>query len=167
MKVLIVGAGMAGLTCAATLDKNKYEITVIDKTDTFGTIGYAVAIWSNGFKVLEKMSIFKKIENKVNIIKHDIISDDKKNFISEIDFNDLRLSYDMGVIKRSDLHNALVLSLSKNINVRMNTVLDKIENTNSGEIPDQPNNTHDLAFLATASKPSTHASSAPCPCAIN
>ncbi len=132
MKVLIVGAGMAGLACAHSLDTSKYEITIIDKTDAFFTIGYAVAIWSNGFKVLEKMNIFKKIEDKISSIKHDSISDDQKIFISEINFDDLKLSYDMGVIKRSDLHNALTRTLSKDINVRMNTVIDNIENTITG-----------------------------------
>lgn len=132
MKVLIVGAGMAGLACAHSLNTKKYQVTIIDKTNTFGTIGYAVALWSNGFKVLEKLNIFKTLENKISIVKHDIIYDESKHFVANINFDILHLTYDMAVLTRSDLHEDLVDNLSKDIDIRMGTTILNIENSNSG-----------------------------------
>lgn len=48
MKVNIIGSGIGGMSCAAILAKNNFEVTVLEQTDGFG--GKAGLIKKNGFK---------------------------------------------------------------------------------------------------------------------
>lgn len=139
MKVLIVGAGMAGLALANILDKDKFQITLVDKALKFGTIGFAISVWNRGIKVLERLNLYKKLENKINIIKQDALFDDQMNYITNIDLEYLNLDYDMCVVSRADLHQALSDNLietgkykDNQINIQMSTNIKQIENSNSG-----------------------------------
>lgn len=58
MKILIVGGGVAGLSLAGFLNKYKIgEITLIEKTPKFQTIGYLIGLWGNGRLMLKKLGI--------------------------------------------------------------------------------------------------------------
>ena len=48
MKVYILGSGIGGLSCAATLANNGFEVVVLEQNDYFG--GKAHRISENGFK---------------------------------------------------------------------------------------------------------------------
>ena len=132
MKVLIVGAGMAGLALANTLDKNKFQITLIDKAPEFKTIGFAVSIWSKGVSILEQLNIYHKILDKIKIINNDVLFDKNSNYITSVDFNYLKLSYPMMVIARADLHQALSKDIKDKLDLRMDTFIKNINNTDSG-----------------------------------
>lgn len=51
-KILISGTGVAGIICAILLDKNKYEIDIIEKAETFRNIGFSITLWKSGFDLL-------------------------------------------------------------------------------------------------------------------
>lgn len=56
MKILIVGGGVAGTALAGFLKKHA-DVTLVDKAPQWGDIGYAIALWGNGRKILGKLGI--------------------------------------------------------------------------------------------------------------
>ncbi|MES2930820.1 MAG: hypothetical protein V4665_03505 [Patescibacteria group bacterium] len=44
-KILISGAGVAGILCALLLDKEKYNINLIERAPSFRNIGFSITLW--------------------------------------------------------------------------------------------------------------------------
>ena len=51
-KVLISGAGVAGMMCAVLLDNEKYDIEMVERADSFRNIGFSIVLWKTGFRLL-------------------------------------------------------------------------------------------------------------------
>ncbi|ETO93114.1 FAD-dependent oxidoreductase [Legionella oakridgensis] len=58
MKVLIVGAGIAGLSLAALLKQRGLEPTVIEKSASFGAVGYMLGLYPTGANVLRALNCY-------------------------------------------------------------------------------------------------------------
>ncbi|WP_133127284.1 FAD-dependent oxidoreductase [Legionella nagasakiensis] len=58
MRVLIVGAGIAGLSLAALLKQRGLEPTVIEKSASFGAVGYMLGLYPTGANVLRAMNCY-------------------------------------------------------------------------------------------------------------
>lgn len=54
-KVLISGAGVAGLATALQLDTEKYDIHLVERADEFLSAGYAIILWKSGYDVLNHL----------------------------------------------------------------------------------------------------------------
>lgn len=59
-KVLISGMGVAGVICAILLDKEKYEVELIERADTFRNIGFSIILWKAGFEHLTRLLAVNK-----------------------------------------------------------------------------------------------------------
>lgn len=57
-RVLISGAGIAGIICAILLDKNKYEVEITEQADQHRNIGFSIILWKTGFHQL--LSLLEK-----------------------------------------------------------------------------------------------------------
>ena len=57
MRVLIVGAGIAGPTLAFWLLRAGYHVTVVERAPGLRRGGYLVDFWGAGFDVAERMGI--------------------------------------------------------------------------------------------------------------
>ncbi|MDM5197239.1 FAD-dependent monooxygenase [Fictibacillus enclensis] len=62
MKILIVGAGIAGLTLADQLDREGYSVQIIEKAPGLRTEGYMMDFFGAGYDVAEKMGLLKELE---------------------------------------------------------------------------------------------------------
>jgi 2-polyprenyl-6-methoxyphenol hydroxylase-like FAD-dependent oxidoreductase len=120
MKVLIVGAGIGGLTLAAFLKRKNIEVVVVEKGVAFRTIGYAIGIWDIGQRVLDKLGILSEVAANGRPIKSAAIFDDKNQPIIQ----DLPTGFPDHpfpiIISREFLHNAIAKT-TKGIEVRFNT----------------------------------------------
>jgi 2-polyprenyl-6-methoxyphenol hydroxylase-like FAD-dependent oxidoreductase len=77
-RVLISGAGVAGLTAAYWLNKWGYDPVVIEHAPTLREGGYMIDFWGVGFDVAEKMGILPELEKAhYNITSLDYV--DKNN----------------------------------------------------------------------------------------
>lgn len=61
MKILIVGAGIAGPTLAYWLQKTGHEPTLVEQAAELRRGGYVVDFWGTGFEVAERMGIIPQI----------------------------------------------------------------------------------------------------------
>ncbi len=58
MRVLIVGGGIAGLTLAALLRQRGTYAEIVEKTNHYGGVGYAIALWSAGSDILKGLGLY-------------------------------------------------------------------------------------------------------------
>ncbi|MGA0569066.1 FAD-binding domain [Rathayibacter sp. KR2-224] len=61
MKVLIVGAGIAGPTLAFWLNRSGHEITIVEHATELRSGGYLIDFWGAGFDVAQRMGIVPEL----------------------------------------------------------------------------------------------------------
>ncbi|MFL9898683.1 FAD-dependent monooxygenase [Paraburkholderia fungorum] len=62
MKIVIVGAGLGGLTAALALYKHGFDVTVLEQAAMLGEIGAGVQLSSNATRVLYSVGVGERIE---------------------------------------------------------------------------------------------------------
>lgn len=130
MKVIVVGAGLAGLTFALALQRSslELEVEVYDKAKKLQHIGGGVIIWPQGLRYLEWLNLsdlllpFKIPIEKCNIVGHQglsVFSEDYQAFYELINGSILP-------IDRGSLQNKLFLALKTNT-VKLNKACVRVE----------------------------------------
>lgn len=69
MKVLIVGAGIAGPTLAYWLLQTGHEVTLVERAPQLRRGGYVVDFWGAGFDVAERMGIVANLHRRGYVFK--------------------------------------------------------------------------------------------------
>ena len=64
MRVLIVGAGVAGPTLAYWLQRTGHEPTIVERAPRLREGGYVVDFWGAGFEVADRMGIVPRLRNE-------------------------------------------------------------------------------------------------------
>lgn len=64
MRILIVGAGIAGPTLAYWLQKSGHEVTIVEHAQELRGGGYLIDFWGAGFDVAEKMGIVPELRRR-------------------------------------------------------------------------------------------------------
>jgi FAD-dependent urate hydroxylase len=61
LKVVIVGAGMGGLTAGIALHQAGYAVEIYDRVSELRPAGAGISLWSNGVKVLNRLGLSKEM----------------------------------------------------------------------------------------------------------
>ena len=61
LKVVIIGAGIGGLTAGIALRQAGYEVELYDKVKELRPAGAGISLWSNGVKVLNRLGLGEKM----------------------------------------------------------------------------------------------------------
>lgn len=61
LKVIIIGAGMGGLTAGIALQQAGYCVEIYDRVKQLRPAGAAISLWSNGVKVLNRLGLSQAI----------------------------------------------------------------------------------------------------------
>ncbi|MDQ2661550.1 MAG: FAD-binding domain [Actinomycetota bacterium] len=64
MKVLIVGAGIAGPTLAFWLNRSGHEVSIVEHAPELRSGGYLIDFWGAGFDVAERMGIVPQLRER-------------------------------------------------------------------------------------------------------
>lgn len=116
LHILIIGAGLGGLTAAIALQKAGFRVSVYEKADELGEVGAGVTITPNGGHVLDHLlgeDVMRQICNvpASGAIKHyktgEIIVDTERGNLPR-----QRYGADYCQAHRADLHGALVDAVS-------------------------------------------------------
>jgi FAD-dependent urate hydroxylase len=57
LKVVIIGAGIGGLTAGIALKQAGYEVEIYDRVRELRPVGAGISLWSNGVKVLNRLGL--------------------------------------------------------------------------------------------------------------
>nr|WP_280563817.1 FAD-dependent urate hydroxylase HpxO [Chromohalobacter sp. 48-RD10] len=62
LHVLIVGAGMGGLSTALAFQHRGHRVTVVERVQEIRPIGAAISLWPNGVKIMHRLGLGETIE---------------------------------------------------------------------------------------------------------
>lgn len=61
LKIIIIGAGIGGLTAGIALRQAGYEVEIYDRVKELRPAGAGISLWSNGVKVLNRLGLGEKM----------------------------------------------------------------------------------------------------------
>ncbi|MDW5378539.1 FAD-dependent urate hydroxylase HpxO [Halomonas sp. HP20-15] len=70
LNILVVGAGMGGLTTALALQQAGHRVSVVDRVAELLPVGAAISVWSNGVKVLKRLGLGEAVERVSGDMHH-------------------------------------------------------------------------------------------------
>lgn len=103
VKVLISGAGIAGLALAALLRRQGIEPTVIEKRDGFHNIGFGISLWPSGRDILRELGIEADLMDVGTTADFSQFLDRKGNVLLQIPLAELGVLF----VTRADLYEKL------------------------------------------------------------
>ncbi len=65
MNIVIIGAGMGGLTTGIALKKFGHQVTIYEQAEQILPVGAAISLWSNGVKCLNYLGLGEQVVSSV------------------------------------------------------------------------------------------------------
>ncbi|MCZ0927179.1 FAD-dependent urate hydroxylase HpxO [Halomonas janggokensis] len=62
LHILVIGAGIGGLSTALALQQQGHRVTVVERVATIRPVGAAISLWPNGVKVMHQLGLGETIE---------------------------------------------------------------------------------------------------------
>jgi len=122
MRILIVGAGVAGLSCARGLLLHNIKADVIDSAPKWMNIGYFLALWPNAWQVLDALQIYHLKQKSAHIKGFDAYDKNNK-LLYKTDFTTMESRYgSVREIERDVLHRGLRESIPSEM-IQLNTTV--------------------------------------------
>lgn len=151
MKVLIVGAGIAGLSLAAHLRRQKIEAVVIEQARKWRNIGFVLTIWPFGMKQLREMNAARFLKTQGTNLSAFSVVDAQGAPLARLNLKDLANRYGKTVeIERETLHRAL-RKINHATAIKMGTTIRKLRQGAAGvsvTLSDGSRNVFDLVVGA-------------------
>jgi 2-polyprenyl-6-methoxyphenol hydroxylase-like FAD-dependent oxidoreductase len=108
MKILISGAGVAGVTLAYWLRRNGFTPTVVEKAPAIRDGGYKVDIRGAALRVVERMGLLDQIRDRATGVRAGSVVDGKGRRVASMDGDTFGgRDHDDAEILRGDLHRLL------------------------------------------------------------
>jgi len=130
MKILIVGAGISGLTLGAFLEDSSVEFEIIEKASDWNHQGFLIGIWENGRAILEKLGLAPIFDASGSAVQKYSIRNGKGSLLRNYDLSSFYVNYGGAVrlIERADLHTWLFGKISSQ-KIQMGVTIDTISQT--------------------------------------
>lgn len=118
MRVLIVWAGIAGLSCGVFLQQRGIKADIIEKKPEWAPGGFGMLFWSNGCHLLRKLGIYEEMEKEAKNYTHAQVFNQKWECLLDADIqsNCTNEWGDTIVIPRKQLTESLIETFDSKIN---------------------------------------------------
>jgi 2-polyprenyl-6-methoxyphenol hydroxylase-like FAD-dependent oxidoreductase len=132
MKILIIGAGISGLSTAIALKQKGFNVTIYERHPSAQTIGAGIVLWSNASYILNELGLLdavKKVSSRPQKMKR--ISD-KNDVLGSLDIEIINkeIGFDSYSILRKDFQEILLNTLCKlGVNIHYNHRVEDIIST--------------------------------------
>jgi 2-polyprenyl-6-methoxyphenol hydroxylase-like FAD-dependent oxidoreductase len=108
--IVIIGAGIAGLTTAIALQQHEIECCLVEAVPEIKGVGAGISLAGNAMRVYEQLGLANEIKRSGHAIHEMLICDHRKRKLSVLDAEKLSREYDLDnvAIHRAALHRILL-----------------------------------------------------------
>jgi 2-polyprenyl-6-methoxyphenol hydroxylase-like FAD-dependent oxidoreductase len=128
-RILISGAGVAGLTCAAWLGRAGFRPVVIERSPAIRADGYIISLSHASYHYAAKLGLLDKIRSKNSGISQSSYHDRHGRAMLELDYEDLFAGIDVVQIMRDDLQAILHEAARDFAEIRLGTSITAIDDS--------------------------------------
>lgn len=137
MRVIVVGAGIAGLSATINLVADGHNVTVIDRADQLRTGGSPIDIRGEALEVTERMDILESIyAHRIDMTERVQFVDSKGTTIAEVPPEVTNDSPDDIEIPRAGLLGILFHKATQSVPVRFGESIARLQTTPAGVLVD-------------------------------
>jgi 2-heptyl-3-hydroxy-4(1H)-quinolone synthase len=133
MNVLVVGAGIGGLTTAITLDRSGHRVTLVERMDRFAPAGAGLIVAPNAARALASLGI--DLASRGYALPHlDVLRPDGR-ILQRIEPQRLTGAYGpLWALSRASLHEALLEVLPSSVEVVLGCTVEGIRQVEDGVV---------------------------------
>lgn len=107
-RVLIVGAGIGGLTLAHALRQRGISYDIIDRAERWEDVGAGLGLWCNALRVFERLDLLARVAAVGSPYTGGTVTDARGRPITRVDYSRPGLTTPIGIaFHRADLHAVL------------------------------------------------------------
>src|SRR5215831_17091298 len=131
MNVLVIGAGIGGLSSAIALARAGHEVTLVEKMERFEPVGAGIVLAPNAARALESLGV--ELASRGHALSSlDLVRADGR-LIQRIESHQVDARYgSTWALTRPALHEALVAALPPSVEVRLGTAVTDLRQEASG-----------------------------------
>ncbi|WP_267164483.1 FAD-dependent monooxygenase [Halovenus salina] len=127
LQVLVVGGGIAGLTCAGLLEQRGFSPDIVEKTNRYGGLGYALGLWPAGSNILKGLGAYEAFQAHADPMHTYTLLSDSGKKLHSYDLSGLAVEYGKPhLIWRPRLIDVLGETVTDE-NIRMGTTVTDID----------------------------------------
>lgn len=117
MKIIIIGAGIGGLTTAIALIQKGFSVEIYEASQELLPVGAGIVLASNVLQILERLNMLADIQARGEMLHAMNITDGKGKLIQKADLKKVEEKFGKGVlgIHRARLQAGLLANLPENI----------------------------------------------------
>ncbi|ODR79864.1 hypothetical protein BG842_04970 [Haladaptatus sp. W1] len=132
--IIICGAGIAGLTLAWWMERNGWDVLVIEIAPELRTGGYLIDFMGAGYDVAERMDLLHQIKKAEQPIPEVVNVNEDGDRVSEMDYELFREVENGRLLSlmHGDLEQKLYDALSDEVEIRYDLTIDEVEQDDQG-----------------------------------
>ena len=124
LNVVIIGAGIGGLTAGVALEQAGYRVEIYDRVSQLRPAGAGISMWSNGVKVMNRLGLgdrVAKIGGQMDLMQYRTLNDE---LLNNIDLHPLieQVGQRPYPVSRTDLQQLLLQSFSGKVTLNAKCV---------------------------------------------
>jgi FAD-dependent urate hydroxylase len=118
-RILVVGAGLAGLAAARTLARAGFSAEVVEREPAWGEAGTGIYLPGNASRALRALGLEEAVSKRGVVISWQRVSDERGRLLVEVDLAELWEGVGPCLaLQRADLH-AVLLDGARDVSLRM------------------------------------------------